>query len=341
MVWDSKKAIEAAFFVLAMGIVITVGTSRKAGVRTDSIPRPTSVAERTTRLYEESRPPLPIPKTVGRACREVWNGLRALDLAEFVEYPPRPGLVPSAYGCSPPNAELLRAQTEYDRVCRPLARWKSSRPQSEWHQATRLCASAVISYRAAVTDFLTRGRAVASISDVRVLTDKLIATLGEDRADGVAVAERLLQLEPQMYPAAKAVLVSLLDDAVTRAVGKNDDPVWEKVEQALRRAQALEGAERKQLLETELAIAWMRTRDARSLRAKAEAMGVSHPELGVGPYYQAWAAYSEGDRTRAAALLTEAIRREPKQRHFQEALEKLGDRGEVPFRTYLSFGFDK
>ena len=347
MEWGRKHWGEATAFTVVMALVIVIGIfHRRQSIASTEFLRPNSASERTARWYEAARAPLPIGPTVSSGCREVWNRLRGLDLAELVEYPPRPKLIPLAGSCSPPTPTLERVQNDYQKSCNAIARWNSGRSQKEWRSQTRPCTSALISYRAAITDFLTRGRKPASIDDPRVLTDKLIAQLGEEKGGGIAFAERLLQLDPEMYPAAKAVLAVLLDDAATRPTGRVDDPIWEQIDIALRRAEGLAGAERRQLIETELAVVWMRYRDPARAKEKAQAMTFSHPELGVGPYYEAWAAYQAGNRTKARNDLAEAINREPKQRHFRESWEKLQQEqagqgaSEPPFRTYLSFGFD-
>jgi tetratricopeptide (TPR) repeat protein len=272
-------------------------------------------------LYTAPRTPIAPPRAMGisTACAQFWDGLRGLDLSQKDTH------FPSAAGCELMQPTLQKWHKLYLEAC------KVGR--------TDACDEALYGYRAAVTDSLTEQVPLAEISDPRVLTDKMVARLLRENgspADVADVAERLLQLDPDMPQAARAAAVSRLS-AAQSAAGKPDDPLWKKVDEALEQEGRSIEADPRSYYETRLYAENLRYSDPERLRERAEEISKQRPELGVGPYHEAWAEFDSGHKQRAIEMLQEAIRREPGDARFRATLENLQRGDTQPFQVNLGF----
>ncbi|MBI1861001.1 MAG: hypothetical protein HYR96_08790 [Deltaproteobacteria bacterium] len=239
-----------------------------------------------------------------QGCIQFWNDLRALDTRD------RKGL-PEGGRCSSIPPELTQRHEAYLKEC-----VKSQRSDSFE------CEQALLTYRVHLGEWLTQNTKLAEIHDQKVLTDKLMARLDlHSNTKVTEVAKRLLELNPDMMPAAQALLTSALMEA-QEAIGNPRDDRWSAVEEALLRNEKISGNAR-QAMDVSLMVEQQRYRDPIRLREKASEVSRSHPELGIGPYYAAWAEKQNGDEVRAKELLEEAVRREPNDPRFREALRTM------------------
>lgn len=257
---------------------------------------------------------------VSEACKQLWNGLRALDMSQ------KDRRLPSPAGCEKLPGNLGTWHEAYQRAC--------ANPTSTE------CEIALYDYRAAITEELTKDTPLNQINDSKVLTDKMLARLRAPQMNAAAVAdvaERLLETEPNMPQAARAAVSMRIQSAASEAIGKPDDPRWKQVDEALEKASRTQEGNSRTLMEAKLISDHLRYPDPERAGQEAESLSRQHPNLGVGPFHQAWSAFDKGDRKRAEELLIEAARREPR---YGQALNELRSGSEHPFHPPLpSFQF--
>jgi len=266
-------------------------------------------------------------------CRNFWNGLRGLQLAELVDSNPRREPLPQGKACAQVPPELQTIHAQYEESCKTIANvdlLSASRANSP--EVVR-CRSDLMMYRAKLSDWLTREMPIAEIRDVGILSDKLIARFQDDPEEGGKIADRILEINPDLMPAAKASLMGRL----IQAQKKSGEKEWEAVDSALDRVKRLAKADPSETFETETVLQDIRYRDLNKVKEKAKQISEENPSLGIGPYLQAWTKMREGDTPGAQALLKEAVRREPNTPRYQDSLKKLESGEAEPFRVGLSF----
>ncbi len=308
--------------ILIIGVLIFWGFSNSSSPITEekqiAPPPPISLPEK--RLYTAPRPAIPretVAKEFPEECLKFWNSLRSLDLATHdIQYP-------KGNECHSLSPEIQKWHEAYEAQC--------------VQNQTPECEQALFSYRAALSEMATANTPLSEIRDPSLLTDKmLMKVLTPSNPEALAaISDRLLELEPKMLHASRASLLSHLQSA-EEGTGNPHHPKWKKVEEALDRASQLE-EDRVPYLETKLFAENNRYLDPKRLREKASDVSKQNPELGVGPYYEAWAEFQSGNMGRALELMEEARRREPGDSRYASTLEALQKKEASPFRADLSF----
>jgi tetratricopeptide (TPR) repeat protein len=275
-------------------------------------------------LYTLPRAPIHVQAsaTLPAACLDFWNQLRGLDMSQAdLSLPATPA------ACDKIPAELAKWHQQFLLACASGKR-------------SPACDAALYDYRANLTEAMTSQTPLKEIADPRVLTDKMVARLLHDNSnpEQVAdVAERLLELNPGLPEAIHADAVSRLN-AAQLAAGKPDDPRWQSAEKALDQMSAIKDSDPRSYYETKLYEDFLRYMDPDKELDQAEQVDREHPELGVGPYHEAWAEFQNGDKQKAQEMLQEAIRREPNNPRYQATLEGLKSGETTPFVPSLVFG---
>ncbi len=299
-------------------------------------------AERVRHIFRDPRAAIAIPAEgdVEPACRTLWDEMRATVLEQALAYPPHEHALPVASGCTKFPAELSKFHAKFLEDCGDFLTKPKSIPQAAWMAKAPQCQLALFQYRANVTDWLTRNTPLKDISDTKVLLDKLMARLADNPAAAAEVAERLLQLEPGMYPAAKAAMMSRFMDAQSTAQGKPDDPKWTKSNLAQEVASKIDPSDQAQQTELKLMTTMRQYGDPARLREQGSEMAKAFPNLPTGPYYAAWGEYLAGNKKGAMEWLEEAKRRAPTDQRVNETLGKVVKGETDAFQARLSFSQD-
>jgi hypothetical protein len=279
---------------------------------------------------------VPNPETVSPDCTALWTSLQSLDLEDTF----KEGSVsfPEKSSCQPKPPILEKAHEAFVTECRDFAH-SGGEPTSV---ARDRCLSATLSYRAKITDWLTRELPVTEISDPKILADKLIVRFGEDPYEASEIAERLHEIQPDYYPATKALLISRF----LKASQDPDSPVLGEQE-----AEALRWAREAAPTDEEvgyLDIARsMRTRRAEDLFSAADRLERVTPGSPAAPYARSYAEFEEGDAPSAVRDLKETAQRthDPLlKRNFlalASAVAHGARPGSLEFGIPLSFTFPK
>jgi hypothetical protein len=269
-------------------------------------PPPELPSPRLQALRQGPREPL-APKAgekVSPECVSFWTSLRSLNLDESFRFPPKAMSLPPAGPCGSPPQALAAAQERYARDCAGVQQmYRPEMDQAQWMAAVSPCYMAVSLYRANLTEWLTKDQKLSDITDPKVLSDKLAARLFENPAGAADVAERLLELEPELYPAAKVAAVSRFLEAQTEGGGDTRNPVWNKLEDAIARMKKMNPSD-PTATEMEIVAEIMRSQDPAGMRNRIEALREKNPALA--DYFTAWMEY-KGNNTEGAVRLLEAM----------------------------------
>lgn len=289
-------------------------------------------------LFSAPRAPVKVEDpAIEPACKTLWADLGGLDLKEALGYPPRRVEIPAGDKCAGLPKKLDEKHKAFLAACGPFLNDPEKVSSAEWKAKAPQCQMAAFFYRAAVTDYLTKDEKLSDIKDPKVLADKLMNQFADNPKRAAEVAERLLEVEPGFYPAAKAVAMSRFMDAQERAGGDTKNPVWDQVKKDLDRASQMNPEDRKQQTELALLTELRRNNDPVKLGAQAERVARDLPNDAGGPYYAAWAAHLRGDKSSSINWLEEAMKRSPSDERLRESYEKV-KRGEVDaFHADLSF----
>lgn len=280
-------------------------------------------------------------KPVPASCRSFWKQILAMDFGQESLWESSDKL-PGVEGCSPPK-ELEQLQAGYRKYCKvdEGAATLSSTDQFQ-------CKSALFFYRAYITDYLTEGRDLKTLRNPHILVDKMFARFMTDPKEGGLVAERLLEIQPDYYPAAQAVTIAKLVEldksdnsgGMTPEQGRQFDGLVEKLKQL--------NPTDPQNIELDMFSQAMVHKDPLSARERAYTLYKTDPSSHVGPYYLAWAEYKIGNPEKGAYWLDvagkiapdnqavketrEAIRKNPKFYLEKDRKKKSVFRGNFSFR---------
>jgi len=267
------------------------------------------------------------------ACHGLWEGIRSVDLQRLNEEVFRGCiLLPKTEVCAHPPAQLVSAQSAYAKACSVFMDpgvEKASVPALD--QRAQECFLSLVAYRSAVGNWLTLGQPLSQIEDIQVLGDKLLHEMfsslrGEETSVETvkAVAERVNELNPEVYSTSKIVAVSDLMDAM----GRPSRERWEKARRALEKLERFESDDPDQ---QKLSL-WIRTEGMRpeKLREEAGIMVKDRPNSGLGYFYLAFAEAGLGNREKVGALFMSAVQAEPNNPTFVRALENFRANRPVP-----------
>lgn len=230
---------------------------------------------------------------ISEACAKFWDGLRGLDMAQ------KDRKLPPSTACKDLPPQLSKWQSQYEQACA--------------NPASQQCEMAIYDYRAALTEEMTKDVPLNTISDPKVLTDKMLARLRADKMDANAVADvadRLFEAQPDMPQAARAAVSMRIQAAAQSAIGKPDDPIWKKVDDALDRSKQSQDPGSRGMLDSKLIADRYRYNDPDKAAQEAENVSRQYPKSAAGPFHEAWAAFDKGDKQAAMEHLRECVRRD-------------------------------
>jgi tetratricopeptide (TPR) repeat protein len=268
-------------------------------------PQPTRITlpKKLKRLYEQPRMNLGVAQLISPACQSLWSEIEALDTSN-TEIAPK---FPSARDCKGLSAALEKFQSTYDFLCASPAN----------KEAVSDCLGAFYQYRAHITEYLTKNTALQSIDDTKILVDKMIATFITDPHQAMLVADRVLEIDPAFYEAAKAGLLA----SIMAAQKNNAHQLWEDASRRLRENKISEPSDSYAQDESEILMLTLKNRNADEVFELAAELDSRYPTKTLGPYFLAWAENERGNRDTAIAYLKEAIARDPSDIRLQQTLQ--------------------
>ncbi len=279
------------------------------------------------RLKSEEKVTSSIP-TTSQECLDFWTELQRLDLNDF-SYPPRLKKFPDSKTCTNPPETFVQLQKEYAEQCGAfMAQIEIPPTKEEWETQAKNCISALYFFRAGISTWQHRDEKLSEISNLPLLVDKLALEFSKmikgnmDTTHLIAIAERMLEVDPHIYGAAKAVLMGrVIDMATTKNFKREDDAYWAQMETLLQRAQNLnrgdsELAELARMIRT-------RAGDPTRTKQEAEQMIAQNSNSSEGYRYLGYAYWKLGDRQASFRALEEAMRLAPNNSTLRETWEAI------------------
>lgn len=289
-----------------------------------ALPSPTATAlpqARSREVYQAGRAAIATPSAadVSPECEKTWQALRATDLSRFSPSDAAPHFEAIGRHCAKVPARFANTQGELLERCRLFLESAKGDLDSPAYRTSRLgCHASLVVYRAQITDWLTRDEPIDRITDPKILADKTVARYVENPGAAADIADRLLELEPTLYPAAKLALYGRFLDA--RAHGQSPEH-WAKMEEARKRAGQMNPQERSQHLEMAVAGEISRSRDPEKVEKQAKWLMENDAKSGYGHFWMAWAAQEKGDRAAMLLHLEKAHAENPNEAKFENALK--------------------
>lgn len=256
---------------------------------------------------------------VDEACLDFWSEIERLDLT-YISDATQGGrniaTLPNSAKCRKIPPELLFVQKDYNQKC------LSRNPTTETSERVSTeCVVAMYFLRAGISSWNNRDQKLSEITDLRLLTDKLFMAFtkmfGEtpDTAELIEVSKRILEVDPHVYGARKAILIAGTMQGLTDETKKGDANYWEAFLPQLSDARAI-NPEDPELVEIERAI---RTRGFTPELAREDALTQVQAEPGSAPAhrYLAYAEWKAGNREASRQALQQAMSLEPQNAELQ------------------------
>lgn len=313
-----------ARYVLGLVLFLALGilwwrpwSHESAPVEGDEAPVPLTESSNATaqtkqkNFFQAPREPLPnatLEPAISPRCRELWADIRKLNLGDSRLFSGDRFDIPNVASCTqlPKNLELM--QNTVLEKCNPSAAAISEEKGKKVWAAN--CQLALFYYRAQITDYMTRDQNPQDISDMKVLTDKLFANFVTNPKSATAMANRIMDIEPNYYPAAQTLLFVHMMEAAEIAPGQPKHAVWQTVEADLERSRRIHPRD-PQRAEIELYLLATRNESPEIVAAHAKRYAEVNPTSPSGSYYLAWSAYRSGKPNEGWQILNEANRKFP------------------------------
>ncbi len=338
-----------AFILLAFigALVFRFADKKRAQLEAEKLnaaPVIAPASQKIKNIYQASRLPL-LPKKeehLSQACADYFAAIRSVDLRLVRTFPPRSSPFPLSETCKDIPKSMGDLDLAYKVACAPLMKANVDLTQKMWFDGLPPCMIAIFNYRAQITHFLTKGIAIEDIDDPKILLDKMMAGMnGTDYKLNGKIAERLLEVEPTLIPAAEMIVLSRFMVAQTESKGNPADKKWEELEHSLAKLIDIGAISSKQVTEWQLMISLSKNPDLEETKRYAEKIAMQYPDWSLPLYYQAWAAYKSDDVSGARKLLESARKLDPSDPRPKEALEKIYKKDPSPFHTVFTVSFPK
>jgi|GEM_PF-3729118 len=255
------------------------------------------------------------------ACGDYFERLEAIDFRDFqktnfkLQYQAIPSPDPD---CVIADASYSLAEKDFMQKCMLQHERRSDVVDDD-------CARALFLMRASVTRLLLKDKPVSEITDLKQLSDLMFAEFvgksGESDPPDFArlgqVAERMLELNPNLYAAAKVATFSDLE----KGMSEKTPEAWQKAQAALKRAETM-NPEDPDLTDTAMAIQTQGFDPARTVD-EANRMLQEDPNDDRGYFFLAYGQWKANDRQAAIANLQKAIDLNPSREDYRQIMNEI------------------
>lgn len=258
---------------------------------------------------------------VSNDCFGFFEKMRGLDLTEITSADSLSSL-PSQENCRKLSKRFEHWARRFAEVCEP-----SKKHSGDPQRRLKECTEAALFYRAEMTDWMTYRIDLPTLRDPQILLDKTIARFATDPPQAARFAERLLELEPRSYFAARmAFLGNFVASQWEKDTSEKEHDA--RLASSLQRAKDLGPAGNLESSEMEMLAASRRGKAGLQTIAEiSDRAATQYPRSGIGPYFQAWMNAKQGNAPAAIELLKLAAQREPAEPRYQEALLRMQSGG--------------
>jgi tetratricopeptide (TPR) repeat protein len=281
------------------------------------------------------------PSRVSAECARLQEEMLALPIANL-EYPPKIAHLPSPDGCSPSSPRIAKALQFYREKCQVAIRaMPTASTREEFNAGLGECQIAAIILRSTLAAESRAKEPLDEIEDMRELADLLVSEFGalfdkitpESMGRLIAIADRMLVLDPKMLPAAKAAAIGSILEAV--ASSKAD---WKDLEDRVRKIEDLDPNDPeldhfRRFVDTELMKPELVEKDSLSRISK-------NPDDWKEREILAWSEFKQGRRDQARTALRAALARAPNEPALRKDLAIVNDPRSKPddFKVQLQLG---
>ncbi len=309
---------------------------------------PAARAQQKT-LFQSPRDPLPttaIDPAISQPCRDLWADIRKINLGDSKLFSGDRFEVPDTSACTELPETLAMLQKAVLERCSPPAAPVTDEKLKAGYAAN--CQLALFYYRAQITDYMTREQNPDDISDMKVLTDKLFANFMRSPKDAAVIAKRMLDIDPDYYPAAQTLLFAHLIETADTARGNPNDPGWRTVEADIERSRKINPHD-PQRAEVGLFVLAARNETPEVVGARAQQYAEAYPKSPLGPYYLAWSAYRGVNPKEGWRILEQASKTFPGDQRIRETQDEIRknpnfylskDKTNSPFKANLTTQLD-
>ena len=308
-----------------IGILFTqpaVRESSESGSDTDDKRVAEENRKRVKELYQSPRESLAgNAKELSPDCQEFWSGLRGLDLRTLSKDTKSIRNKTSSEKCSAIPLPLKAVHDYFNSACKEGA-------------DPSVCWTAIYHYRAAISDYLTKEVPLSEIKDPRILLDKMLANREINPELSLKAAERLAEVEPNLYEARKAQVLGRLFLATKKP--EQSESAWNSLEDSIQKARELSKLD-PELLEAELYAEIARSSSWEHAIEKSQEVAEEFPQEWRGPYFAAWGLFKEGRGQEALDYLLEAQKRDPQNQRVKLAIEGIKKGDANPFQVNISY----
>ena len=285
----------------------------------------------------------PAPQ-VSAGCLDFWDDLQRLDLL-MLSYPPTIDRLPGGDQCTKFPPELTYVHAEYLEKCGPFSLGiNAGSDQKAWESKISECLNALYMLRAGISTWNTRDLKLAEITDLQLLSDRLMFSFTKmfsetpDPTDLALVAERMLALDPKIYGATKGLLIAKALDGMFVKPRRGDDAYWEGFQKWVERARDLNSSD-PELDDFEF---MARTRGYNPADVKREAENAirQNPNSAVHHNLLGHSSWKLGDRAAASAALKRAIELDPANKEYRATWTAIHipNAGLDAYRINVKFG---
>lgn len=290
----------------------------------------------------------PMAEAISPYCEIFWKDLQRLDLRWLV-YPPTVKSLPNVEKCVAPAP--LRALHEYykDKCAAYMDMISVPETEAIWNQQSEACMIALYFLRAKLSAENHKEKALSDITDLQLLADRLVSTFSGLFVPGAEVTkitdlrevgERILQIDKNLYGAAKVVLFSDIMQATADAQFHSSEDFWRQAETHLDRARRLNAQD----LELDQMARIIRTRgfDPERVREEAREMLDKNPNAAEAYYYIGYAAWKTEQKEEALSALKRAMELDSDNKAYQRTWSAVQapDANKDSFQITFQFGME-
>ena len=193
-------------------------------------------------------------EAIDPACLDFMAEAQRMNMEMFT-FPPKLLPLPRPSGCAALPESLAQLGKHYEQACgRFIGHEGEQSPATEnqWLSESMGCQAALWQLRGGITAWRNRGKSLAQISDMNELSDHLafafsqtFSGLTQGKPDGrelVQVSERILELNPHVFTAAKTAALGSLMEAFNDKAQWNNPAYLDRMQWLLDRAEHINPA---------------------------------------------------------------------------------------------------
>ncbi len=285
-----------------------------------------SLTAREVEVYQSPRIQL-TPKTeeaYSAGCRKFWQGLRGEHLQSF--FNDRQSLESSlavSRECTGVPSQISEMHDRFQGACNDFLGIKKDTPAAHVTAIRKACFASVLMYRAGLTDLQYQGTPLEQIQDPRVLADIAMSRFTSNIAQAADVADRLLELEPGLYPAAKLSAMGRFLQLKDSLGKPTENEVLKQLEHASERGQEMNPGDHAFYDEMRVGKEIFQKDNLPGVAKAVDEFAQANPDSAREAYFRAYVEYKQGNLEKSKQWMKTAAEREPQYQGLYERMQEV------------------